>query len=87
MDPLKILSIDVGILNLGYIYAEIYFPPIENTSKYKNLKNNETYQSIKDNLQIISCDRIDILLYATVIVDYATKGVFQIISIILYKNI
>ena len=60
MDPLKILSIDVGILNLGYIYAEIYFPPIENTSKYKNLKNNETYQSIKDNLQIISCDRIDI---------------------------
>jgi len=60
MIPLKVLSIDVGILNLGYVYAEIYFPSIENTSKYKNLKNNENYTCIKDHLQVISCGRIDI---------------------------
>ena len=64
MDKLKILSIDVGIINLGFIYATIYFPEIEKTSKYNNLQNNNSYhlnkESIKKNIHVINCNRIDI---------------------------
>jgi len=60
MDPLKVLSIDVGISNLGYIYGEIYFPEIEKTSKYKNLQYNKEYNKVQENIKIIDCGRIDI---------------------------
>ena len=56
---MKILSIDIGISNLGYVYAQIDFPEINNSSKYKNLKNNESYQ-FNYNLKVIDCDRVNI---------------------------
>ena len=57
----KILSIDIGISNLGYCYSEITFPELVG-SKYKNLKNNETYSFdlINKQINVLSCNRIDI---------------------------
>ena len=63
METLKILSIDVGIINLGYVYAEITLNN-DITSKYKAKLLNENYllnlSNIKKNIKIIDCNRIDI---------------------------
>jgi hypothetical protein len=64
MEPVKILSIDIGIINLGYVYSEITFPVIPQTSKFKNLLLNENYrvnkESAKRNIRIIDCNKVDI---------------------------
>ena len=64
MESIKILSIDIGIINLGYVYSEVTFPKIPQTSKFKNLLLNENYstnkESIKQNIKIIDCNKIDI---------------------------
>lgn len=61
---MKILSIDIGIVNLGYVFAEISFQEIEKSSKYKNLELNSYYllnkETIKNNIHIIKCNRVDI---------------------------
>jgi hypothetical protein len=58
---MKVLSIDIGITNLGYCYSEITFPKLVG-SKYKNFKNNSEYSfnGTKDHIKVISCNRIDI---------------------------
>ena len=59
---MKILSIDIGIINLGYVYADITInePPV--SSKYKNLLLNSVYKSenVINNFKIIDCNRINI---------------------------
>jgi hypothetical protein len=65
MDPIKIikiLSIDIGIVNLGYVYCEIILDVVlPNTSKLKNLFFNKNYnKEIQKNIKIIDCNRIDI---------------------------
>jgi len=64
MESIKVLSIDIGIINLGYVYSELIFPIIPQTSKYKNLLLNENYlvnkDSVKQNIKIIDCNKIDI---------------------------
>jgi hypothetical protein len=58
---MKVLSIDIGISNLGYCYSELTFPELVG-SKYKNFKNNEQYsfENTKNYIKVISCNRIDI---------------------------
>lgn len=58
---MKVLSIDIGITNLGFCYSEIKFPSILG-SKYKNLKLNENYSfdNVKDSITVLKCNRIDI---------------------------
>jgi hypothetical protein len=58
---MKILSIDIGISNLGYCYTEITFPELTG-SRYKNLINNEVYsfERFEKLINVISCNRIDI---------------------------
>jgi hypothetical protein len=56
----KIMSIDIGILNLGFVYANVTFPEVEKTSKYKNKILNEKYTPFTKNIQVIGCNRIDI---------------------------
>jgi len=58
METLKVLSIDIGIINLGYVYSEITFN-VPQTSKYKNLVLNKNYV-FNEGIKIIDCDRIDI---------------------------
>ena len=64
MESIKILSIDIGIVNLGYVYSEMTFPIIPKTSKFKNLLLNENYrinkESTKQNIKIIDCNKVDI---------------------------
>ena len=64
MDTLFVLSIDIGILNLGYVYANINFPTLEVSSKIKSKLYNKNYffnkDTIKDNINVLSCDRVDI---------------------------
>jgi hypothetical protein len=60
-----ILSIDIGITNLGYVYSEVTIPDqIYEGSRCKNLIFNSTYNinknEIKENIRIIDCNRIDI---------------------------
>ena len=54
-----VLSIDIGINNLGYVYAELSIPTDFSGSRYKNLINNSNY-SINETIKIIECNRIDI---------------------------
>jgi hypothetical protein len=58
---MKVLSIDIGITNLGYCYSEIQFPEITG-SKYKSLKLNESYSFLEVNkyISVLSCNRVDI---------------------------
>ena len=64
MEKLKVLSIDVGIINLGYVYAEITLTDEQIISKYKSHIFNDNYilnlPNIKQNIRIIDCNRIDI---------------------------
>jgi hypothetical protein len=49
---MKVLSIDIGITNLGYVYGEYTFDPKVNKLNLNPLKNNL--------IKILSCDRVDI---------------------------
>ena len=64
MDTLKVLSIDVGIINLGYVYSEISFHLPETESKYKAHLLNNNYSlnisNVKNSIHILDCNRIDI---------------------------
>ena len=62
--PLKVLSIDIGIVNLGYVYSEITFPTEFESNKYKSLLKNEryNYHTAKKSIEIIDCNRINITL-------------------------
>jgi hypothetical protein len=63
MEMLKVLSIDIGIVNLGYVYSEIHLsPPDLNKYKAKLLNNNYLLNkdTIKKNIHIIDCNRVDI---------------------------
>ena len=52
---MKILSIDVGIINLGYVFAEIH------SVFYKNLSLKTRYsQENNFNINVIECNKIDI---------------------------
>jgi len=50
---MKILSIDVGIVNLGYVFAEIQ--PIQVKRKIKSYTQDNIF-----NINVIECNRIDI---------------------------
>jgi hypothetical protein len=62
--PLKVLSIDIGITNLGFVYAEINLDLHEKSSRYKAKLLNENYllneEVIKKGIKIIDCNRVDI---------------------------
>jgi len=60
MDKLKVLSIDIGIINLGYVYAEITIDKEITGSKYKNLLLNTYYEPDNYNIRVLKCDRVDI---------------------------
>ena len=63
METLKVLSIDIGIINLGFVYAEITIgDSLESGSKYKSHLLNENYllNKSKENIRIIDCNRINI---------------------------
>jgi hypothetical protein len=59
METLKVLSIDVGITNLGYVYAKLNLDISKFTSKYKAHIENEKHQ-FNNNIDILDCNRIDI---------------------------
>jgi len=64
METIKVLSIDIGITNLGYVYSEIKIYPHEIESKYKARLQNNNYllnlENIKKDIKVIDCNRIDI---------------------------
>jgi hypothetical protein len=57
---MKILSIDIGITNLGYVYTELDIKAPETGSKYKNLLLNSFYEQSNCNIKVLECDRVDI---------------------------
>ena len=59
---MKILAIDVGIINLGYVYAELVIEEPADGSKYKNLLLNSFYNEERFNnkCKVIDCNRVDI---------------------------
>ena len=59
---MKILAIDVGIINLGYVYAELVIEEPADGSKYKNLLLNSIYNEdqFTKKCKVIDCNRIDI---------------------------
>ena len=63
METLKVFSIDIGITNLGYVYAEINLHPPQH-SKIKARMFNGDYllnlKNIKKDITIIDCKRVDI---------------------------
>jgi len=59
MESLKVMSIDIGITNLGFVYSEVTFPDLSKTCKYKNKILNKKYIS-NNNIKIINCNKIDI---------------------------
>ena len=60
METLKVLSIDVGITNLGYIYAKLSFNVPDSGSKFKNLALNTFENFNKKDLVVLDCGRVDI---------------------------
>ena len=60
-EKVTVLSIDIGISNLGFIYSEATFPKLTG-SRYKNLLNYQDYQPeiFKDLIKVIDCNRINI---------------------------
>jgi hypothetical protein len=58
---MKVLSIDIGITNLGYCYSELEFPELTG-SKYKNLKLNEIYneECLINYIKVKFCNRVNI---------------------------
>ena len=43
METLKVLSIDIGITNLGFVYSRLDFYPPEPDSRYKAKIKNDNY--------------------------------------------
>jgi hypothetical protein len=64
METLRVLSIDVGIINLGYTYSELKISIPNHSSKYKARKYNNDYklnlENLKKNIVILDCNRVDI---------------------------
>jgi hypothetical protein len=64
METLKVLSIDIGITNLGYVYSRLDFYPPEPDSRYKANLVNDNYILNRDQTQkyieILDCNRVDI---------------------------
>ena len=60
METLRILSIDIGILNLGYVYAKILIEPQSFTFKRKAIQENTIYKPLTNNVTVMDCNRIDI---------------------------
>uniref|UniRef100_A0A6C0B060 Holliday junction resolvase RuvC n=1 Tax=viral metagenome TaxID=1070528 RepID=A0A6C0B060_9ZZZZ len=64
METLKVLAIDVGIINLGYTYSEVKLELPESGSKYKAHRLNNSYllnkETIKKCIRVLDCNRIDI---------------------------
>jgi hypothetical protein len=54
MNFLKVLSIDIGITNLGYVYSIFDLNNDINSIKINFMKNNNHF------IEIINCDRVDI---------------------------
>jgi hypothetical protein len=54
MNFLKVLSIDIGITNLGYVYSVFDLNNETNSLKLNFMKTNNDF------IEIISCDRVDI---------------------------
>ena len=52
-----ILSIDIGIINLGYVYADVTINDEDYNKLFSYSVNKE---SIKNHIEIIKCDKIDI---------------------------
>lgn len=61
---MKVLSIDIGIVNLGYVFAELNTSGPIFESKYKRTLVCDNYQYSKDLFRqcitILDCDRVDI---------------------------
>ena len=55
-----VLSIDVGITNLGYVFAEITFPDLVVKYRKTLLDQNKEYRTGTQDIRIISCNRVDI---------------------------
>jgi len=55
MESLKVLSIDIGIVNLGYVYANINWDSFTNSLKLSKCYLNESFP-----IEVIKCDRINI---------------------------
>jgi hypothetical protein len=75
MEPIKILSIDIGIVNLGYVYCEINLNEIlPHQSKYKNLLFNKSYnkERTQKNIRIIDCNRVNITYMRHTKVNYCS---------------
>ena len=64
MESLKVLSIDIGIINLGYVYSEVKITLPEAKSKYKAHLLNNNYllnkENIKKCIRVLDCNRVDI---------------------------
>jgi hypothetical protein len=71
---LNILAIDIGILNLGYVYANVIFKDYSPEYEKKSIKINKCFnkrnnyeryskklnECLKKEINVFSCDRIDI---------------------------
>lgn len=56
---MKILSIDIGILNLGFSFCKVSFPEHFTGSKYKCLLSNQEYK-FNHNVVVMDCGRVNI---------------------------
>lgn len=61
MERIRVLSIDIGIINLGYVYSEIEID-LNFGSKYKATLYNENHllNNSHQEIKIIDCNRVDI---------------------------
>ena len=57
MTTVKVLSIDIGIINLGYVFAELNIIIPEGTNK---IKNKYYTNCVNENINILDCNRINI---------------------------
>jgi hypothetical protein len=73
---MKVFSIDIGISNLGFVYCNVEFPDIENTSKYKNLLLNSKY-SFNNNITVLDCNRVDITVMKHTAVEHCNCKLYH----------
>ena len=59
---IKILSIDIGISNLGYVFGTLYFNPEQyiNFNYYKKMNYPLHKDIFRNNIEILDCNRINI---------------------------
>ena len=60
MEILKVMSVDIGILNLGYVYAQVMIEPQTFSYKKKAKRENEIYNSLTKNVKVMDCNKIKI---------------------------